>query len=318
MSRDIWSPQQYRAYASHRARPFFELLSRVDVKAPAYVVDLGCGPGERTADLAARWPGAVIDGVDNSTQMITEARRMLHERSGSRPGAADADVVEPDADNAEVKQAEGPESPVGARESSASGDLGDAGDGLWFSVGDLAEWMPERPVDVIFSNAALQWVPGHQRLLPGWVKALAPGGRLAFSMPGNFDGPSHRILRELCDSARWRDRLGKVNRHNIVGDPADYFELLSDLGCDVDTWETTYLQVLHGTDPVLEWMKGTALRPALDALPEEEEREEFLAELTLLLREAYPPGPHGTLFPFRRIFVVAGRPGTVPAVTRSS
>jgi trans-aconitate 2-methyltransferase len=271
MSRDIWSPQQYRAYASHRARPFFELLSRVDVTAPAYVVDLGCGPGERTADLAARWPAAVIEGIDSSPQMITEARR-----------------------------------------------TGDSGDRLRFSVGDLAAWVPERPVDVIFSNAALQWVPGHQRLLPGWVKALAPGGRLAFSMPGNFDGPSHRILRELCDSARWRDRLGEVNRHNVVGDPADYFELLSDLGCDVDAWETTYLQVLHGTDPVVEWMKGTALRPALDALPEEGEREEFLAELTLLIREAYPPGPHGTLFPFRRIFVVAGRPGTAPTVPRSS
>lgn len=284
MSRDIWSPQQYRAYASHRARPFFELLSRIDMTAPAYVVDLGCGPGERTADLAARWPGAIIDGIDSSPQMIIEARRMVRD---------------------------GRDGPDDLR------DPGDSGDGLRFSVGDLAGWAPERPVDVIFSNAALQWVPGHQRLLPEWVEALAPGGRLAFSMPGNFDGPSHRILRELCQSARWRDRLGKVNRHNVVGDPADYFELLSDLGCDVDAWETTYLQVLHGTDPVLEWMKGTALRPALDALPDEGEREEFLAELTLLLRESYPPGPHGTLFPFRRVFVVAGRPGNV-ATLRSS
>jgi trans-aconitate 2-methyltransferase len=280
MSRDIWNPQQYRAYASHRARPFFELLSRIDVTDPAYVVDLGCGPGERTVDLAARWPAAVIEGIDSSPQMITEARRTMRERHGV-------------------------------------GGVGDLGGGLRFSVGDLAAWVPERPVDVIFSNAALQWVPGHQQLLAGWVKALAPGGRLAFSMPGNFDGPSHRILRELCHSARWRDRLGEVNRHNIVGDPADYFELLSDLGCDVDAWETTYLQVLHGTDPVVEWMKGTALRPALDALPEEGEREEFLAELTLLIREAYPPGPHGTLFPFRRIFVVASRPDTV-ATPRSS
>ena len=409
MSRDIWNPQQYRAYASHRARPFFELLGRVDVTAPAYVVDLGCGPGERTADLAARWPGAVIEGIDSSAQMITEAWRTVGERPGLRQGGADdmhADAdARPGADNAEFEwgapaestagapgysPAAGPGGPSGpsgpggpggpspsgtsgpgrlgeggrgdsedpdslsdlsglrdqgqpagaggpptpggltaAGGLAAPGDLAapggpaDSGDpagfagsrpGLRFSVGDLAAWVPERPVDVIFSNAALQWVPGHQRLLPGWVKALAPGGRLAFSMPGNFDGPSHRILRELCESPRWRDRLGEVNRHNVVGDPADYFELLSDLGCDVDAWETTYLQVLHGTDPVLEWMKGTALRPALDALPEEAEREEFLAELTLLIREAYPPGPHGTLFPFRRIFVVASRPDTEPTV----
>jgi trans-aconitate 2-methyltransferase len=187
-----------------------------------------------------------------------------------------------------------------------AGDVLQDGGALRFSVGDLAEWVPDRPVDVIFSNAALQWVPDHLRLLPQWVEALAPGGRLAFSMPGNFDGPSHRLLRSLCEAPRWRDRLGHVNRHNVVGDPADYFELLSALGCEVDAWETTYLQVLQGPDPVLEWMKGTALRPAFDALPDEGEHQEFLAELTILLREAYPAGPHGTLFPFRRIFVIAG------------
>jgi trans-aconitate 2-methyltransferase len=329
MSRDIWNPQQYRAYASHRARPFFELLSRVDVTAPAYVVDLGCGPGERTADLAARWPAAVIEGIDSSQQMIAEARRTVRARPAPRQAAAGPKLTDADADAdagaVQVARAAPPQASAGdvgdygdRDDLDRLGDSSDLGSGLRFSVGDLAAWVPERPVDVIFSNAALQWVPGHQRLLPGWVEALAPGGRLAFSMPGNFDGPSHRLLRELCHSARWRDRLGEVNRHNVVDDPADYFELLSDLGCDVDAWETTYLQVLQGTDPVLEWMKGTALRPALDALPEEGEREEFLAELTLLIREAYPPGPHGTLFPFRRIFVVAGQPGTAPSAPRSA
>jgi trans-aconitate 2-methyltransferase len=274
MSRDIWNPRQYRAYSSERARPFFELLARVDVEAPAYVVDLGCGPGERTADLSTRWPGAVVEGIDSSEQMISEARQLLRQppEAGTHPR-------------------------LGA------GVQG--GGGLRFSVGDLAEWTPDRPVDVIFSNAAFQWVPEHRRLLPRWVEALAPGGRLAFSMPGNFEGPSHVLLRELCESPRWGDRLGTVNRHNVVDDPADYFELLTDLGCDVDAWETTYLQVLQGPDPVLAWMKGTALRPALDALTDEGEREEFLGELAVLLRQSYPAGRHGTLFPFRRVFVVA-------------
>lgn len=256
MSRDIWNPRQYRAYASHRARPFFELLARVGADAPSYVADLGCGPGERTADLAARWPGAVIEGVDSSAQMIAEARR------------------------------------------TATGSV-------WFTVGDLTEWTPGRPVDVIFSNAALHWVPEHRRLLPAWVEALAPGGWLAFGMPGNFGSPSHTLLRELCESPRWRDRLGSVNRHNVVGEPQEYLDILNDLGCDADVWETTYLQVLPGEDPVLEWMKGTALRPAFDALTDEREREEFLAELTALLRKAYPARPYGTVFPFRRIFAVA-------------
>ena len=106
-----------------------------------------------------------------------------------------------------------------------------------------------------------------------------------------------------------------MNRHNVVGDPVEYLELLGDLGSQVDAWETTYLQVLQGDDPVIEWMKGTALRPALDVLTGEGEREEFLGELAGLLRQAYPRGRHGTVFPFRRIFVVArqetpaGRPG---------
>lgn len=260
MSRDIWNPTQYRSYAAERARPVFELLARIDVADPALVVDLGCGPGERTADLAARWPDAVVEGVDSSEQMIAEARR-------TGPGS------------------------------------------VRFSVGDLTEWVPVRPVDVIFSNAALQWVPGHERLLRGWVDALAPGGCLAFGMPGNFDAPSHVILRELCRSARWRDRLGGTVRHNIVKEPADYLGLLGEMGCEVDAWESTYLQLLPGDDPVLEWIKGTALRPVLDALPDPREREEFLAELVPLLRKAYPGGPFGTVFPFRRIFVIARKAG---------
>jgi trans-aconitate 2-methyltransferase len=281
MSRDIWSPGQYRAYASERARPFCELLARIDVDTPAYVVDLGCGPGERTADLAARWPYAVVEGIDSSEQMIAEARRKTLDRARPHPGAGGG----------------------GRRARERTEDA----PALRFTVGDLAEWAPHRPVDVIFSNAALQWVPGHQRLLPRWVEALAPGGRLAFSMPGNFDAPSHVILRELCGSPRWADRLVRTIRHDVVSAPADYLELLSGLGCEVDAWETTYLQVLPGPDPVLDWMKGTALRPVLDALSEPGEAEEFLAGLAARLREAYPRGAHGTVFPFRRLFVVARR-----------
>ncbi|MEV0399703.1 trans-aconitate 2-methyltransferase [Actinoallomurus sp. NPDC050550] len=264
MSRDIWNPERYRTYAAERARPFSELLARVDVDDPRHVVDLGCGPGERTADLAARWPGARVEGVDSSARMIAEAR-----------GAA-----------------------LGAR--------------VRFSIGDLAMWKPDGLVDVIFSHAALQWVPGHQSLLPRWVDALASGGRLAFGMPGNFDAPSHVILRELCAAPRWRDRLAATVRHDVVSTLTEYAGLLAGLGCEVDAWETTYLQILPGPDPVLEWMSGTALRPVFDALPDDTEREEFRAELAVRLRAAYPRRSCGTVFPFRRIFVVARRPSPPP------
>ncbi|RAY14307.1 trans-aconitate 2-methyltransferase [Actinomadura craniellae] len=178
--------------------------------------------------------------------------------------------------------------------------------GLDFTVGDIAGWHPDEPVDVIVSNAALHWVPGHAGMLPRWFGALAPGGVLAFQVPGNHAAPSHALLRELTEAPRWRDRLAGTVARRPVLDPAGYLDLLAPLGARVDAWETTYAQVLPGPDPVLEWVKGTALRPVLAAL-DEAAAGDFLAEYAGLLREAYPPAPHGTVFPFRRIFVVAGR-----------
>jgi trans-aconitate 2-methyltransferase len=178
--------------------------------------------------------------------------------------------------------------------------------GLRFSVGDVADWSPEGRVDVIVSNAVLQWVPTHCDLLPRWVGWLDPGGWLAFQVPGNFDAPSHTIMRELCVSPRWRDRLGAVLRSHPVLDPAGYLDLLAGQGCRVDAWETTYTQLLPGDDPVLEWVKGTALRPVLGAL-DAAEAARFTREYAARLREAYPRMSYGTPFPFRRIFVVAQR-----------
>jgi trans-aconitate 2-methyltransferase len=137
-------------------------------------------------------------------------------------------------------------------------------------------------------------------------------------VPGNFDGPSHDAVRELCCSPRWRELLGELSgvavsdvSGKLVDTPDDYLDLLATHGCrSVDAWETTYSQVLPGTDPVLEWIKGTALRPVLaafDAAADSGAKTEFLAELAARLRAAYPPRPYGTVFPFRRIFVVARR-----------
>jgi trans-aconitate 2-methyltransferase len=176
---------------------------------------------------------------------------------------------------------------------------------LIFEQADLREWEPEAPIDVLVSNATLQWVPGHLELLPRFVGMLAPKGWFAFQVPGNFGEPSHVLLHELRTSPRWREKLGQdSSRAAAVHDPATYLEALSDLGMTVDAWETTYLQVLFGDDAVLQWTKGTALRPVLAALGETE-REQFLNEYGALLREAYPQREYGTVFPFRRIFVVA-------------
>lgn len=256
----VWDPVQYGAFGDERARPFAELTARLGETGadPARIADLGCGTGELTATLAARWPHAAIEALDSSPEMIARARE--HEIPGR----------------------------------------------LRFRVADAATWRPEQPVDLIVSNAVLQWIPGHTDLLPRWAGALAPGGRLAFQVPGNFDAPSHVLLRELGRSARWRRKLGALQDDAPVLDAAGYLDLLTRRGYAVDAWETTYTQVLHGDDPVLEWVKGTTLRPVLTAL-DPGETDDFLTAYGEALRQAYPAAPYGTVFPFRRIFVIARR-----------
>ncbi|MBT2386717.1 trans-aconitate 2-methyltransferase [Streptomyces sp. ISL-11] len=183
------------------------------------------------------------------------------------------------------------------------------GGSIDFAHADIGDWRPAETFDLIISNAALQWVPDHTDHFTRWVDALAPGGTFAFQVPGNFAASSHALLRELCGSPRWRDRLGETVRASPVLDPADYLALLAGLGLAVDAWETTYLQVLPGEDAVLDWVKGTALRPVFDALADDREVEEFLAVYGARLREAYLAGADGTVFPFRRIFVVARKRG---------
>jgi trans-aconitate 2-methyltransferase len=252
-----WDPGQYLRFGDERGRPFADLLARVDVAAPGYVVDLGCGPGNLTALLAERWPRARVLGVDNSPEMIAAARA----------GAAGR---------------------------------------LSFTLADIRDWQPDQPADVFVCNAVLQWVPDHLHLLTRWAGLLAPGGCLAVQLPGNFDQPSHAILADLARSDRWRSLLADVSLNRQAEDPAAYLDLLARAGCQVDAWETTYLHVLRGDDPVLEWYKGTGLRPVLGALTPQRTAE-FLAEYAARARDAYPPQPYGTVLPFRRVFVVATR-----------
>lgn len=252
-----WDPGEYLRFAGERARPFLDLLGRVDHPGPRHVVDLGCGPGTLTALLSRRWPQAWVLGVDSSAEMSLAARGL------TRPGR------------------------------------------LEFTTGDVRDWQPAQPVDVVVSNATLQWVPGHLELLPRLVAALGPGGVLALQLPANFDQPSHVLLAALRRSPRWRDRVGvEAVRTASVHEPQRYLEVLSGCADRVEVWETTYLHVLPGEDAVLDWMRGTGLRPVLTVLGPEERRE-FEAEYGAALRAAYPGRPYGTVLPYRRIFAVA-------------
>ncbi len=171
---------------------------------------------------------------------------------------------------------------------------------------DLATWSPEAPADLLYSNAALQWLGDHGTLLPRLCQCLAPGGVLAVQMPGNFDSPSHTLIQEVAAEGPWAGRLEGVGLRDPVAAPEAYYAYLAPVAQTVDIWETTYLHVLEGADPVVEWGRGTALRPVLAALSDEAERAAFLAEYAARVGAAYPPRADGrTLFPFRRLFIVA-------------
>jgi len=177
-----------------------------------------------------------------------------------------------------------------------------------FARGDVRQWTPDEPVDVLLSNAVLHWVPGHERLLARWAGTLAPGGELAVQVPGNFRAPTHALLAELCAAPRWADRVADVApRPDAVLDPAGYVDVLTGAGLTADVWETTYLHALTGEDPVLGWVRGTVLRPVLARLD-----ADAAAELTdayaAALRQTYPRRSDGTtLLPFRRVFAVGQR-----------
>jgi trans-aconitate 2-methyltransferase len=172
-----------------------------------------------------------------------------------------------------------------------------------FELGDAADFSAAR-VDVLVSNALLQWVPGHAELLRRWADELNPGGWLAFQVPDNFTAPSHALMRELAESPEWSAKLSGVLRHaDAVRPVQEYLLLLCAAGLRATAWQTSYLHLLPGPDPVLEWVRGTGLRPVLAALSESDAAA-FELSYAERLRTAYPRTEYGTVFPFLRTFAV--------------
>ena len=168
---------------------------------------------------------------------------------------------------------------------------------------DLNGWAPPAHADVLYSNAALQWLDDHAELFPRLMGHLAPGGVLAVQMPGNSAQPSHRLIRDAAGPLL--EMLEPLMRPYPVADPADYYDALEPVSSALDIWETVYTQVLEGDNAVAEWLKGSALKPLLDTL-DEDEADTFFAAYSALTQEAYPKRADGrTIFPFRRVFIVA-------------
>jgi trans-aconitate 2-methyltransferase len=177
-----------------------------------------------------------------------------------------------------------------------------------FEVADIREWRSGEPLDLILANAVLQWIPDHETLIAALIASLKPGGTLAVQMPDNLDEPSHRLMREIAAEGPWAGKLKNAAKARAERHGAEfYFRLLRRDASHVDLWRTTYFHPLGGAHAVVEWVKGTGLRPFLDPL-EESERQAFLARYEGAIAKAYPAEADGTvLLPFPRLFFVAAR-----------
>ncbi len=254
-SSNVWDPEQYERFKRERAQPFLDLLARIPDGPVRYAADLGCGTGELTRLLLAKWPGARVWGVDSSAEMLRRA--------------CDG---EPD-------------------------------DRLTFVEADLGRWRAPQPLDRIVSNAALQWLPNHAALLAQLAAQLAPGGVLAVQVPNNGTEAAYRVLADLTAQPRWAARLRRSGARPAVELPESYIMHLRGLGLAAEVWETSYYHQLPDPLAIVEWLKGTSLRPVLSALAPEE-ASEFLSSLRSGIAKVYEAGPFGVVFPFRRLFLV--------------
>ena len=254
-----WSAKQYTIFEDERTRPVRDLVSALpDIEARA-VVDLGCGPGNSTEVLAARFPDAAILGLDSSPDMIEAARRRL-------PRAQ-------------------------------------------FSVGRIEGWTDAGPFDVILANAVLHWIPNHRTLLPELVARLATGGALAIQMPDNLEVPAHRLMREVAAEGPWAEMLAASSAARTPIESANwYYEVLRAVSSGVEVWRTTYYHALAGGPAaIVEWFKGSGLRPFLDPL-DAPSRGAYLELYTAAVARAYPTLTDGSvLLPFPRLFMAAVR-----------
>lgn len=246
-----WSPTQYSKFEADRTRPVRDLIAAVQIT-PTTAIDLGCGPGNSTEILRARYPDAQITGLDSDPAMIQAARQRLPQ--------------------------------------------------LPFEVADLAAW--QGTADLILSNAVLQWLPDHTTLLPRLIHRLTKGGTLAIQMPDNLDEPAYRAMRETAGPDLMRRAEGQ---RGTIETATTYYAALKPLCSAVEIWRTTYFHVLENSDAIVEWFRGSGLRPYLAALDDTGKRD-FLTRYRDAIAAAYPSNPDGTvLLPFPRLFLVATR-----------
>ncbi|HVC53619.1 MAG TPA: trans-aconitate 2-methyltransferase [Stellaceae bacterium] len=174
-----------------------------------------------------------------------------------------------------------------------------------FVAGDIAAWRPEAPCDLVFSNAALQWVGDHERLVPRLLDGVAPDGQLAVQMPRNHDFVTHALMRQVAAEGPWRDLLAGARDPSPVKPPEFYYDLLAPRCDRVVVWETNYIQAMPDIAAIISWLRGSGLGPFLTRLSTDEQKV-FLDRYTALLAEAFPKRSDGqVLLPYPRLFFIA-------------
>jgi trans-aconitate 2-methyltransferase len=253
-----WSAAQYLKFEDERTRPPRDLLAQVPLRRPRRIVDLGCGPGNSTELIIARYPDAEVIGLDSSSDMLRQARERL-------PKCA-------------------------------------------FVQADLATWSPPEPTDLLFANAVFQWVPDHLAVLRRLLEALPVGGVLAVQMPDNTDEPALALMREVAAKGPWSGNAAVSHAaRDELPTPEAYYDLLKPIASRIDIWHTAYNHVMASPEAIVEWFKGSALRPFLSSL-DARTGAEFVAAYTAEIARAYPPrldGKHFLRFP--RLFILAVR-----------
>lgn len=249
-----WQPDQYLRFQDERTQPAIDLIRRIGPKTPARILDLGCGPGNSTAALAAFWPNADLIGLDSSESMLEKAAK----------------------------------TPVPAR---------------WVHHDGSRDMDFLGTFDLIFSNAALQWIPGTEQLIPRLFSMLNAGGALAVQSPYVRELPVYSIITDLTARPEWESFFVEPVVYPLHRSYHFYYNILSTLGVPFSLWQTEYIHILADHEALVEWYKGSGLRVFLDKLPDEEHRVRFTAAYAEGIRAAYPIEADGkVLLPFNRVF----------------
>jgi trans-aconitate 2-methyltransferase len=248
-----WNPQQYLKFKNERTQPSLDLIARISLDNPATILDLGCGPGNSTAALRRRWPGAKVAGVDNSPEMIETALKDF-------PG------------------------------------------GEWI-LADIAAFQPAAQSDLIFTNATLQWLPNHETLVPRLFSFVRLDGVLAVQVPANHDSPLALAVVAVAARPAWSKLTAGCETRQNYRTPEYYFDIIRTLGSRFEIWQTVYYHVLDSQQGLIEWYRGTGMKPILDRLPDDMARKRFEAEVLKEISPSYPAQADGrVLFPFKRNF----------------